>query len=110
MPKIIEPEKYEEDEEDEDEDEDDLEEPVQAPVRRPERGKPKKQLPPLPKQAVKQKTAVPTVRYTAFAQQAAEGIMDGETREVIATDIWAALANIIERLERIENNIGVMQG
>lgn len=47
-------------------------------------------------------------RYVAFTQQAAEGIADNETKEVIAADIWTALANIIERLERIETSIGSM--
>lgn len=104
MPKKID-EEYEEDEDmDDDEDEDDLEEPS---VQR--RGRPKKQ--PLKKQVKSPAPAMraPQKRYTAFAQQAAEGIMDGETQEIIATDVWSALANIIERLERMENAIGVMQ-
>jgi len=50
----------------------------------------------------------PTQRYQSFAQQAAEGIIDSETKEVLATDIWTALANILERLERIETSIGSM--
>jgi len=50
----------------------------------------------------------PQVRYQGFVQQAAEGVVDVETQEVIATDIWTALANVIERLERIENAIGSM--
>jgi hypothetical protein len=49
-------------------------------------------------------------RYTAFSQPAAEGIMDTETQEVIATDIWTILADIKGSLERIEMSIGSMIG
>lgn len=49
-------------------------------------------------------------RYSAFSQQAAEGIIDNETKEVLATDLWAAIADIVERLERIERSIGSMIG
>lgn len=45
-------------------------------------------------------------RYSAIIQQPYEGIVDSETRELIATSVWDALADILERLERIENSIG----
>lgn len=100
MPKKILPteeEEFEEDYEDEDEDE----EPIPAPA---QRGRPKKvvkkPVPALP----------PKSRYAWVVQQAAEALIDTETNEVIAPDIGSALANIVERLERIENAIGVMQG
>lgn len=105
MPKKIEPEEEEFEEEEEEEEE------IEEPVQQKGRGRPVKKYPPLPKRpaAHPQQPQAPQVRYTAFAQQAAEGIMDSETQEVIATDMWTALANIIERLERMENAIGVMQ-
>jgi len=68
--------------------------------------KPRPVLPPI-RRAV-QPPEPPKKRYQGFVQQSAEGIIDVETQEVIATDIWTALANIIERLERIENSVGSM--
>lgn len=47
-----------------------------------------------------------TNRYVAFVQHQKEGVIDAESKEVVAETIWEALANIIERLERIENTIG----
>ena len=104
MPKkIIPDEEYEEEEDDYDEeDEEEEEAPV---VRSP--GRPKKVVKHNP--GVKQPPAPAQKRYSAFQQQAAEGIVDSETQEIVAGDIWTALANIMERLERIENAIGVMQ-
>jgi hypothetical protein len=123
------PKKIESDEElefeDEEEDEE-LEEEEQEKVRKPIKTFPpsaKKQLPPMPNvpprsqrfqrrpltQPEAQPQTVP-VRYASFAQQSVEGIIDNETKEILATDIYTALANIIDRLERIENSIGVMQG
>ena len=52
----------------------------------------------------------PRTRYSSFQQQAAEGVIDTETQEVVAADMWTAFANIMERLERIENSIGTMLG
>ena len=45
-------------------------------------------------------------RYQAFNNQALEGVVDIETNEVLATSGYEAFANIIERLERIENTLG----
>lgn len=45
-------------------------------------------------------------RYVYFNQQQVEGIADAETNEVIASDVWGALTEIIERLDRIEVLIG----
>ena len=99
MPKkIIPDEEYEEEEDDDEEDDEDAEDAEEevAP-----RGRPRKSLKKSEPQSVNK-------RYSAFQQQAAEGIVDSETQEIIASDIWTALANIIERLERIETAIGVM--
>lgn len=101
MPKRIEDvEPYEEPDEDEGDEGEEYQEP--AAVQRG-RGRPRKLPPPQPRPP-----RTPQVRYTAFKQEAAEGIIDRESNEVIATDINTALANIIERLERIENNIGAI--
>ncbi len=119
MPKKIPPsdEQFEEEGEEEEfedgeEGDEDPEGEEEQPVAR-SRGRPKKKLPPMPSpKRMPQRSQEPVEvqrRYVAFAQQAAEGIMDNETQEVIASDMWTALANIIERLERIENSIGVMQ-
>ena len=110
-PKKLDEEFDEEDEEDEEEDEEDEEDREEMPAPKKNKkgqGRPKKALvrKPVPVQPAQ---SGPQARYTAFAQQAVEGIQDRETKEVIATDTWTALANIIERLERIENAIGVMQ-
>ena len=109
MPKrIIEPEQEEEEISEEEMDEE-LEEEEQAPR------KPIRKLPPLPTRVKPMQPRSPIhkpikqlQRYRAFAQQQAEGIIDTESEEVIASDIWTALANIIERLERIENSVGSM--
>ena len=112
MPKrIIEPEQEEEEISEEEMDEE-LEEEEQAPR------KPVRKLPPMPSPTGVKPMAQPRSpihkpikqlqRYRAFAQQQAEGIIDTESEEVIASDIWTALANIIERLERIENSVGSM--
>jgi len=69
----------------------------------------RKVLPKMPRPPQRPAVKVPQQRYVSFAQQAAEGIADSESQEVIATDVWSALANIISRLERMENAIGVMQ-
>ena len=50
----------------------------------------------------------PASRYTSLKQEQVEGIIDAETKEVIATDLWTALAKIMESQERIENSIGSM--
>jgi len=66
---------------------------------------------PIQQQPTQHAPAQPPVkRYQGFVQQATEGVIDVETQELIATDVWTALANIIERLERIENSIGSMMG
>ena len=48
-------------------------------------------------------------RFTIFAQQQRIGIVDAETNDIIAEGEYAVLevlANILERLERIEATIG----
>ena len=106
MPKkILPPEEFEEEDYEEDEEED--EEPMPAPP--VNRGRPRKAAP-VPVRANPKVPATPKARYAWVVQQAAEALIDAETNEVIATDIGQALANVIERLERIENAIGVMQG
>lgn len=64
---------------------------------------------PQPKQvAQRAERSEPTKRYSYFVQQPIEGIQDEESKEIVAVNIWQALADIIERLERIENSIGNM--
>jgi len=101
MPKRIE----EPDEELDDDAEDEELEEEERDKRLPKFMKPVKKLPPLPPLPKSQKALK---RYVPFQQQALEGIMDNETKEVLATDIWTALSDILERLERIENTIGSM--
>lgn len=116
MPKKIKPEEeYDEEEDEEDEEEDEEEdgedELAQLPPKRTAvRTQRIAQRNPNPRQPSRQQPEPLQKRYTHFNQPAVEGIMDGETQEVLATDTWAALADIIERLERIENSIGVMSG
>lgn len=48
-------------------------------------------------------------RFVVFAQQPRMGIVDSETNEVLAEGdlgVFEALANILERLERMETTIG----
>lgn len=110
--------KHEEAYDDVDEGQEDMEEELEQEEERRSRGRPRKlppppQLPPMPTPKRKlpappRQQQPPQLRYTGFVQQAAEGIMDSETNEVLATDMWTALANIIERLERIETSLGSM--
>jgi hypothetical protein len=67
--------------------------------------KPKKKVAPKKKKVVKK----PKIRYAAFQIPARTGIADTETGEAIAEgEFWiqTAIANIIERLERIEYKLG----
>jgi len=112
MPKIIETEEFENEDEDETVFEEDLEleeapakksfkRPAQAPS--PARvGLPRNIQPPQP--------VPPKRRYGIVAAQPVQ-IVDVEAKEVVAEGeylIAQALADIIERLERIENTIGSM--
>ena len=63
-----------------------------------------------PRQPAPAQPVQPKSRYSGFQQQAAEVVIDTETQEVIATDMWTAFANIMERLERIETTQGSMLG
>ena len=52
-------------------------------------------------------------RYVVFTQPPRIGIVDSETKEIIAegdTAMLEALANILERLERIEATLGSILG
>lgn len=52
-------------------------------------------------------------RFVPFANPPMIGIADAETNEIVAEGdlrIEQALANVLERLERIEDKIGTMQG
>lgn len=63
-----------------------------------------------PKKAAK-KSPEPKRRFTVFSQPPRLGIADAETGEVIGegeTAILEILANILERLERMETNLGSM--
>lgn len=48
----------------------------------------------------------PQRRYAAFHSPERMGVVDVETNEVIGEDVHSLLADIIDRLERIENNLG----
>lgn len=115
MPKIINSEEDEiEDElEDEELDAEEIEDAEPEPiVRRVEtRGRPmKRESPvPIPLKKQEQKPIERKRRYAAYHIAEETGIADVEANEKIASTIWEALANIIERLERIENNIGALQ-
>ena len=105
------PKKIERDEEDEEleeeleEEEEEFEEDLP-----PMKKKPKKLRPKINKPQPKE----PKQRYVAFNIPPRMGIMDAETNEVVAEGEFAMLqaqANMIERLERIENSIGsIMEG
>ena len=135
MPKKIVDEEYDEEEdgEDNEEEEDEDREEAPAPARKKGQGRPaKRQLPPLPKKAQQrpqqqpQQAAEPQKRYVAFAGNemgitdaesnealtGVSGIVNLEQRQLIISLVHVLLqgqADIIERLERIENAIGVMQ-
>lgn len=49
-------------------------------------------------------------RYVAFVQQPREGVVDAETNEVVGDNVYSILADVIERLERIESSIGSITG
>jgi len=113
MPKKV---KYEDEEEEDelDEEEDELDEDEELEKEELERQK----------QPVKKRTRTPQVqqtsqptepttkkRYISFAQPSRIGVADAETGEVVGegeTAIFDILANVLERLERIENTQGNM--
>jgi len=103
MPKKI---IYDEEPEDEIlEDEEDVEFPEDLPPKRKKLMKKPKRLP------THQKPETPKARFIAFSTSQRIGIADAETNEVIAEGEFAVLqvlANMLERLERIENSIGAM--
>jgi len=75
-----------------------LEKIEKAPAKKKEVMKPSKEIEPTP-------------RFIAFRNLERIGIMDYETKEIIAEGEFAilqALANVLERLERMENNLGSM--
>ena len=104
MPKIKEEtEEFEEDEEEFDEDELEQEEVQRKPKRKPQ-----------PKEKPLTKNEEPELkqRYGIMAPQPMR-LGDTETSEIIGEGEYLvpmALANIIERLERIENSIGSIMG
>lgn len=117
MPKIkkFEPEEDEDEEQEEDYegmDEDDLEEEEQEELEKIEKIIPKKTHIKNKKIIKKQKPA-PAQRYVPFAISERVGIMDSETQEVLAEGslaILQTLADVVTRLERIENLIGNLAG
>jgi hypothetical protein len=113
MPKIEEDyeddEEYEEEEVEEDEGEEEDEEEVEKPIQKPlmKNRMVKKPFIKPHKSAIPQK---PKRRYAIVAAQPVR-IIDAEAQEVVGEGeylIAQALTDIIERLERIENNIGSM--
>ena len=113
MPKKIKPEDefYEEDNP---EDDPDYVEEEQRPVARPvKRGKPPVVRKTRPQ--VQQPPVEPQRRFEAFHQPEVIGVRDSETGEILAqgfSDLGNAMigAEQLERLERIENAIGVIEG
>jgi len=96
---------FDDDEDDEDWDEDDdeseVEEEESPKNQKKGRGRPSKN-------ASTQKNMVPPNGNPAFASYHYPeriGIMDTKTREPIAEDIWSALADILTRLQRIEEKL-----
>jgi hypothetical protein len=97
--KIAKEEEYELEEEDED-DEEELEVP-EPPVRAKKKTVSKKP----------QKPTEPKRRYQAFFNPQRIGVADAETGEIVGEGeyaVYQVLADILERLERIENSIGSM--
>ena len=92
----------------------DLDEDEQEVVEEEETPKPKKSLKPKARrkeaiQKLKKQSSRPSVRFSAFQMPSRIGIIDNETKEVVAegdAGIYQCFANIIERLERIEYKIG----
>jgi len=63
------------------------------------------------KPSSKRAPAKPAPRFVAFSSPERVGILDSESKEVVAEGenvVLQVLADILERLERIENNIGSM--
>ena len=74
---------------------------------------PRPQQPPSPSQPPKSPAAQPRKRYALFAMPARLGVADAETGDVIGegdTAVLSILADVLERLERIEDNIGSFTG
>lgn len=114
MPKKVK--SYDDDEEDEDDEEyeDDVDDEELEKEEKKGRGRPspirekEKVIPPRPARHPGQ---TPKKRYMVMNMPPRVGIVDAETNEVIAEGelgIHMALADIIERLERIESNQGNM--
>ena len=102
MPRLVKEEDLEEEDSDEEEDEEESQFEEDSPVKR--RANPI----PIKKKIIKREEQKPKRRFVVFApQQVAIG--DAETGEVVGQGdyiIIQTLANILERLERIEDNIG----
>lgn len=60
---------------------------------------------PLPEQPQRRELVTIERRYIPFVQQPREGIIDATTNEPIFDNIWSVLADIVERLERIETRL-----
>ena len=110
MPKKVKPieEEEEEQEEEDEEEEDDLElEEEEVPQsKHPVRPKPFQK-----KAKVEKPAEQPKKRFMAFANPARVGVADSETGEVVGegeTAVLEILADILEKLERIENTLGNM--
>jgi len=112
MPKKIiydEPEEDEEEEEVDDEDDEEYLEDIPKKTAKPRFNLPKPKAKEKPNPKPKEELETPKRRYVAFSTPQRVGIMDAETNEVIAEGEFALLqsnADILERLERIENLIG----
>lgn len=76
------------------------------------KGRPKRfQKKPQPQKEPEPEPKEPPKRFIAFSTPQRIGIADAETNEVIAEGEFAvlqAMANMLERLERIENSLGSM--
>jgi len=71
------------------------------PIKPKPRGRPVK-----PKPVQKTEPVVNEAKYVAYHQPESIGIVDRETNEVIGTDVYPILAEILNKLENIEKTTG----
>jgi len=74
---------------------------TQKPIKPKPRGRPVKQKP-----APKAEPVTTEVKYVAYHQPESLGIVDRETNEVVGTEIYPILAEILNKLENIEKATG----
>ena len=86
---------------------DDEEEKPQSMIKKLGRPPVKEQMIPSIKKAVEKKEVrADNDTYAAFMQPEERGVLNKDTNQVVSTDIFALLAMILNKLERIERNTG----